>query len=404
VHNRDSVPRAAAIVVSTRSPGGISLSFRHTVEPVAPGGSRRIAFKVPIHGPPDLWAPGHPALYDVQVRTMVGSTVEQLDSIRVGMRRIEVRGGVLYLNGRRLWLRGASIHEDMPGRGAALTDTDIATIVAELQSVGANVTRAHYLLNEKLLQALDAAGILVWGQAPVDHADPVLQTRAGRALALELLRSTILGARGHPSVIINSVGNELAPAPDSSRGTRLYLAQAIPLARTLDPAAAVALDTYCYPGFPPQQVNAQVDVLGISSYFGWYKGLPGHPITDFNQLIPFLDQSHTRYPDQALVVAEFGAEARFGGAASVKGSYGFQGDYIARTFAALDQLPFMNGAIYWTLREFAVNPGWVGGAELPPTDPPDGLHHKGLISYEGVIKPAWTVAQEEFARRPEYIR
>ena len=57
----------------------------------------------------------------------------------------------------------------------------------------------------------------------------------------------------------------------------------------------------------------------------------------------------------------------------------------------------MNGAIYWTLREFAVDPGWTGGADLPPGDPPDGLHHKGLIAYDGTPKPAFT-------RRPAAVR
>jgi beta-glucuronidase len=404
VQNLDKMPQAPAIVVRTRSPSGVSLSFKHAVATVQPGASLRIAFKVPVHGPPELWAPGHPALYKVQLSTMGGARVEQIDSLGVGMRSIAVRHGVLYLNGSRLWLHGASIHEDMPGRGAALTDGDIYTIVAELRTVGANITRAHYLLSDRLLSALDAAGILVWSQAPVDHADPVLRTAAGRVQALSLLRATILWGRSHPSVVIDSVGNELTPTPDASPGTHAYVEQAIPLARTLDPAAVVALDTYCYPGFPAQTVNSQVDVLGISSYFGWYTGLPGHPITDFAQLAPFMQLSHARYPNQALVVAEFGAEGRYDGAATIKGTYEFQSDYVAKTFGALDQLPFMNGAIYWTLREFAVSPGWIGGAQLPPGDPPDGLHHKGLIAYDGTDKPAYAVAQQQFGQVPGYAR
>jgi beta-galactosidase/beta-glucuronidase len=73
----------------------------------------------------------------VQISTRAQNRVEQRDALRVGMRTIQVRGGILYLNGRRLWLHGASIHEDVKGRGAALTDQDIGTIVAQLRSVGA---------------------------------------------------------------------------------------------------------------------------------------------------------------------------------------------------------------------------------------------------------------------------
>ena len=62
----------------------------------------------------------------------------------------------------------------------------------------------------------------------------------------------------------------------------------------------------------------------------------------------------------------------------------------------LDQLPFMNGAIYWTLREFAVSPGWTAASPCRAGDRPDGLHHKGLIAYDGTEKPAFAVAQQLF--------
>ena len=205
-------------------------------------------------------------------------------------------------------------------------------------------------------------------------------------------------------MIVNSVGNELTPTPDRSPGTRTYLQQATALVRRLDPASAVALDTYCYPGFPAQKVYRGLDVLGISSYFGWYAGLPGHSIASFDQLTPFLRRSHARYPRQALVVSEFGAEGLFDGPATTKGSYAFQSDYLSRTLQALDRLPFMNGSIYWTLREFAVSPGWKGGATLPPGASTDGVHHKGLIAYNGIEKPAYAVAQQAFARAPSFVR
>jgi hypothetical protein len=403
LQNLAQVPLRPRFVVGLRSPGGDSVTSSRRGPLIRPGASMPVSFRVPVRGAPDLWAPGHPALYRVQIATGVQKRVEQRDTLRVGMRSIQVRKGVLYLNGRRLWLHGASIHEDMPGRGAALTDADIKTIVAELRSVGANITRAHYLLNQRLLQALDAAGILVWSQPPVDHADVLLRGSDGRARALGLLQSTILGGRSHPSVIIQSVGNELSPTPDAVPGTRAYIDQAIPLIRALDPAAAVAVDTYCYPGFPAQQVYTGVDVVGISHYFGWYKGLVGHPITDFAQLAPFLTDSHARYPNQALVISEFGAEGLYDGPAAAKGSYTFQTDYLKKTYGVLDRLPFMNGAIYWTLREFAVNPGWTGGAQLPAGSAPTGLHHKGLISYTGAEKPVFPVARQLFAQTPGYV-
>ena len=78
---------------------------------------------------------------------------------------------MLRLNDRVLELKGASIQEDVPGRGPAMTDADVDNTVEELKALGANVTRAHYLLDPRLLDRFDKEGILVWSQAPVYHRD-----------------------------------------------------------------------------------------------------------------------------------------------------------------------------------------------------------------------------------------
>ncbi|HUO71085.1 MAG TPA: glycoside hydrolase family 2 TIM barrel-domain containing protein [Solirubrobacteraceae bacterium] len=392
------------IVVSAAGPNGTTSTARSLLRRLDPGASTAVSLRMRIGRPLALWSPRSPALYSVRVDVAAGGRVEQTQSLRTGMRTATVRRGVLYLNGRRLWLHGASIHEDMQGVGAALPDGAIDTIVSELRSLGANVTRAHYLLSPRLLDALDAAGILVWAQPPVDHAVPELRNAAGRARALALLRSTLLGDRNHPSVIIDSVGNELTPTPDSSPGTRAYLDAAIPLARRLNPGVPVALDTYCYPNFPQQRIYAKLNVLGISSYFGWYTGPRGHSVVSFDGLGPFLARSHRRYPTLALVVSEFGAESLFNGPPTVKGSFAFQDSYLQRTYSVLSGLPFMNGGVYWTLREFAERPGWTGGVTLPAGDTPDGLHHKGLIAYDGTAKPAFAVAQQLFSTVPQFAR
>jgi Glycosyl hydrolases family 2, TIM barrel domain/Glycosyl hydrolases family 2, sugar binding domain/Glycosyl hydrolases family 2 len=392
------------IEVRVTSPGGKTFVARDRLPSIGGKAAIPVGLRVPVPGRAQLWSPDDPALYRVTVETLTPGRVEQSQSLRVGMRAVQVRGGLLYLNGRRLWLHGAAIHEDISGRGAALIPGDIDTIVSELRSAGANITRAHYLLSEPLLDALDAAGILVWEQAPVDHADPVLRTAAGRGQALATVRATVLGARSHPSVIVDSVGNELSPTPDTAPGTRSYLDQAISLARRLDPTAAVALDTYCYPAYPAQSAYTKLDVLGINSYFGWYTGTRRHSIASLSGLEPFLRSSRARYPHQAVVISEYGAEGVFDGAATTKGSYEFQGAYLGRTLGIVDRLPFLSGSIYWILRDFAEGPGWTGGAQLPAGVQPDGLDHKGLIAYDGTQKPAFSVAEQLLGQVPPFAR
>jgi len=401
--NHARVPLSPVISVGSSAPYGVITTSTHRVRSIAPGGSLAVSFRVRVAGRPDLWSPGHPALYRVWVATIAQRRVEQLNTLHAGLRSVQVRHGILYLNGRRLWLHGAAIHEDIQGRGAALTLADVNTIVSELRSVGANITRAHYLLSERLLNALDAAGIMVWSQPPVDQTDRELASASGRAQALTMVRATLLGDRSHPSVIVHSVGNELTPTPDATPGTRSYLGQAINLTRRLDPAALVADDVFAYP-YPAQRAYAQLDLLGLSDYWGWYLGPPGHSIANFHGLGRFLTQFHAKYPRQALLISEFGAEGLFNGPATTKGTYEFQDDYLRNTFGVIDRLRFINGAIYWTLREFAVQPGWRGGATLPRVYKPSGLHHKGLIAYDGREKPAFATAQQLFRQVPSFAR
>jgi beta-glucuronidase len=403
VVNHSPRPLAPAIQVAVRPPGSHqeAQSSQRSYPPLAPAASEQVAMKIAIPSP-RLWSPAHPSLYQARVSLQAGGRTEQRLSLAVGMRSVSVRGGILYLNGARLWLHGASIQEDTDGQGAALTGADIARIVSRLQALGANVTRAHYELDPRLLDALDRAGIMLWAQPAVDHDDRQLATAPGRARALALTAATLLADRNHPSVIVDSLGNELSPTPNTTPGTLAYLRQALALARSLNPGVPVGLDVYGFPGYRAQRFYRYLNALGLDDYFGWYQGTPRHSLADFSGLAPYLRAQHARYPEQALVVTEYGAESSYYGPAGVKGTYSFQSEYLQRTWSVLDSLPFLNGAIYWTLQEFAVAPGWTGGATLPAGHRAGTIHHKGLIAYDGWLKPAFITAQRLFAAPPAY--
>ncbi|HEX3874707.1 MAG TPA: glycoside hydrolase family 2 TIM barrel-domain containing protein [Solirubrobacteraceae bacterium] len=404
IANRSPTTLTPTMMLTLTPPSGSSAPSQ--VDALAPGTLRpgqtaSVRFAVPLHGQLDLWEPGHPSLYQTELDTSVGALVTQRNQLAVGMRRADVRGGLLYLNGRQIDLRGASIEEDFPGRGAALTTAEQQQIVTELQALHANVTRSQYPLSQPLLDMLDKAGIMIWTEAPVYNRDDLLHTPAQRAVALDTLRDAVLSTRSHPSVLTESVANELTPTPDVVPGTKAYLDAAVPLVRQLDPDVPVADDVLSYPGYPAQRTYQQFDMLGISNYYGWYTGQQQHSTASISGLAPFMKKARARYPKQAIVMSEFGAEASAPGPASAKGSYAFQSAFIEKTLGIVANLPFLSGALYWTVREFAVKPHWDGG---PPRkiDPHTSIHHKGLISYAGVPKPAFAVTARLFAATPFY--
>jgi beta-galactosidase/beta-glucuronidase len=368
----------------------------------ARSGRRRTRIQIGVPAP-ELWSPDRPQLYDAQVSLSYGGESVQLERRRIGFRSVTVRDGILLLNNRPINLRGASIHEDFPGRGPALTGPDMDTIVRELKELGANVTRAHYVLSEGLLNRLDQAGIMVYNQAPVwqrDHGVNLLRTALQRQRAVAQVKRTVIAARSHPSVIVHGVANELSFTPDRRPATRRFLLDAAAAARDLDPLLPIAVDIKTRPFLPRQRTYDAFDVIGINQYFGWYPW-----VEDFNLLEPYLVKARADYPSQALVMTEFGAEGRpdmADAAPDVKGSYAFQANHVARTMDLVDRLPFLSGAVHWTLREFEIFPGWRGGA-IDGQGPNNNIrHHKGVLTYDGQRKPAWQALRDRFARVPLY--
>ncbi len=391
---------APSLDVRLRAPGGRVTSERFTLPERGPRRSRlQLSMRVPA---PELWSPEAPRLYSARLVLRDGDEAVQIERRRVGLRSVEVRGGHLRLNNRPVRLRGASIHEDMPGRGAALSAADMDRIVADLEELGANVTRAHYLMNDGLLRRFDRAGILVWNQAPIwqrDHRGNILGRPGERERALLTVRRTVTEARSHPSVLTHSVANELTFTPDELPSTRRFLLEAQEQARDLDPTLPISVDIKGRPGFAEQFTYHRFDMIGLNQYFGWYSW-----VEDFNLLEPYIQELRDHYPDQAIVMTEWGAEARpelAGEPADLKGSYAFQSFHAQRTLDVIDRSPVLDGAIYWTLREFEIYPGWSGGAARRGPGP-NTRHHKGLITYDGERKPAFSLLQQRYRATPLY--
>jgi hypothetical protein len=245
---------------------------------------------------------------------------------------------------------------------------------------------------------------MVWNQAPIwqrDRKANVLRQPLQRKRAWDTVRRTVIAARSHPSVITHSVANELWSRPDARPGvTKLYLLRAQEIARDLDPTLPISVDINGRPHHPEQFTYHRFDMLGINQYFGWYRW-----VENFDDLPLYLQEMRDLYPQLALVMTEFGAEARpelANAPVTTKGSYAFQSMHIERTMDVADAAP-ISGAIYWTLREFEIFPGWRGGAgQRPPQFRPNTRHQKGLITYEGAKKPAWYVLHDRFAASPLY--
>jgi Glycosyl hydrolases family 2, TIM barrel domain/Glycosyl hydrolases family 2, sugar binding domain len=346
---------------------------------------------------PHLWEPGHPTLEKLRLEV----PGESVFTAAVGLRELRWAGGRLQLNGQPLKLRGASLQEDAPGRGDALTDADADAIVARLKAIGANATRTQHPLSEALLDRLDAAGILVWqGVGPVDAPGawtshtPVQQRRAIRRVRLNVLQ-----ARLHPSVVAWNLANEVA-GNGHYGGQPEYVDAAAQLVQRLDPGRPTAVDVWGT--HMPDRAGfmyRHVDAVGATNYEGWYEDTLAPAATVQAGIDAWLARLRATFPGKVLIVSEFGAEANRLNAPGAPGSESFQANLLTSHIHAYEAALWLDGELVWNLQDFALAPSFAGGSirrQVPGINLVRGINQKGLFAYDGKAKPAVAAVRRAF--------
>jgi beta-glucuronidase len=356
---------------------------------------------------PRLWQPRRPALYSLAVsaETAKDERVRGTYRLSFGVRRIESRDGVLLLNGRRLRLRGASIHEDDARAGGASTPATRRTMLRRLRDLGATLTRSHYPLHPAFIESLDRLGILYWVDAPVYQLpNSFFDTPSVRASAQRAVRHTVAGNLNHPSILAWSLANE--PAGNRSElgvigpGLNQYIRQAAAEARELDDTRLIAIDRQSRLGEAlTSPAYAHLDALGVNEYFGWYPSYRADVArgpTTTAELGPYLDALHAANPDLPLVITEFGAEASRDGLETQRGTFAFQTRYVLDHLGIHASKRYVAGSLVWALRDFRVEPTWSGGAPAGFATPP--WNNKSLVDETNAAKPVYQEVRERWRR------
>ena len=342
-------------------------------------------------GSPRLWSPRRPSLYKVRLDLRAGDRRVSTYRLRSGIRSVRVVNGRLTLNGLPVNLRGVGLHEDEPEKGFALDNAARERIISDARDLGGTMLRSHYPLHPYTHERADELGLLVWSEIPMYAIKTeFLKSETVRKTGANELRDNILANGTHPSIVTWSVGNELSARPGPVQGD--YLRRASRQAKALDPTRPVSYAVAGYPAAGCQTEYKHIDLLGINEYFGWYPG-PNGQIADRTVLSEYLDGVRACYPDKALMITEFGAEANRGGPVEEKGTYEHQQDFVNYHLGVYATKPWLSGALYWTLREFKIRPEWSGGNPRPSAEP---LHQKGVIAFDGTRKPAFFDLQRQF--------
>ncbi|HEY9510059.1 MAG TPA: glycoside hydrolase family 2 TIM barrel-domain containing protein [Verrucomicrobiae bacterium] len=331
-----------------------------------------------------LWSPETPKLYEVRI--VHG---EESVSERVGFRTVRTRGKQILLNGKPVFLRGISIHEEFPlnGGGRVNSPEQARQLLLWAKELGCNFVRlAHYPHNEAMTRLADELGILVWSEVPV-YWTISWSDQATYENALNQLSDNINRDANRASIIIWSVANE---TPVSDARTK-FLSGLAERARALDNTRLIsaAMEKHSKPG--SQNVNVVqdpladiVDIVAFNEYVGWYDGLP-EKCSRVTWEIPY---------DKPVFVSEFGGDARqvLHGDKNQRWTEEFQEELYRQTLPMLDKIDGLVGFSPWILVDFRSPRRVLPGIQ-------DGFNRKGLISSEGVKKKAFSVLQKYYRKR-----
>jgi beta-galactosidase len=167
---------------------------------------------------PDLWTAETPTLYRLVLvlKDGQGKAVD-FEGCRLGFRQVEIKDGMLLLNGQRLVMRGVDRHEHHPIRGRALTEADMRQEIEVMKQLNFNTVRtSHYpdhpawydLCDEYGLYIIDEANLETHGLGGELSQDPLWASAYLERGARMAMRD-----KNHACVILWSLGNESGSGP-----------------------------------------------------------------------------------------------------------------------------------------------------------------------------------------------
>ncbi|MCQ2180759.1 MAG: DUF4981 domain-containing protein [Bacteroidales bacterium] len=180
-----------------------------------------------------LWSAEDPYLYTLVIRSG-----EDIRSVKVGLKQVEIKGNVLLVNGRKVKFKGVNRHEHsaVNGRTVSLEEMEQDILLMKRHNIN-TVRTCHYPDHHSWYDLCDKYGLYVVAEANVEgHGMGYKEEGLGRdprwaKSIVERNANHVGNYRNHPCVTIWSLGNET--------GTGVCFEQARDAVKELDPTRPV---------------------------------------------------------------------------------------------------------------------------------------------------------------------
>lgn len=362
---------------------------------------------------PVLWnAKQNPHLYKVIVELLDNGKVIDRVEQRTGLRYFSVDADKgFFLNGKYLDLYGFCLHEEVEGKGSALSAEDHERDMELVKESGATSLRlVHYPHSESIYHLSDENGIVLWTEIPMVGPGGYdfcgfINTDGLKEHARQVLKELVYQKYNHPSICFWGIFNEIRTNYDNAEPFARELHE---LYKEIDPSRLTTLASCDDPKF---YQNCS-DLMAWNKYIGWY-GSRNAPETAGN----FFDKAKAASDGKPVAISEYGGGANVEHHFSmkendVKPSGQFHPEegqtYIHEgNWSAFAQRPYMWAKYIWVFADFQSSIRNEGGKP--------GINDKGLVTYDRKIKkdafyfykanwstePMIYITSRRFTERPE---
>ncbi len=367
----------AAVIVTILDHKGNKVATGKSLCAAVKGDARSEAVTTLIIPKPKLWnGVQSPYLYrvSVSIETPDGQTDEITQPL--GLRTIDIdpkRGFIL--NGKAMQVRGVCRHQDMHGKGWALTPQDEEQDIRLITEMGATGLRsAHYPQSTNIYNLCDKEGLIVWSEVPnvniVRDKDDFRENN--RLQALEM----IYQHWNHPSICVWGIYNEIGHQPvHAMRNVNLEaeLIKLNELVKQADPNR-ITVAASNQPG--RKKLNSIPEHIAFSTYPGWYGGGP-------ETMAGNLDGFIKNQPDKGVGVSEYGHgasvhmhenPAKRPTPTANWPPEEWQSHAHEINYACITARPEIWGSFVWNMFDFGSSARYEG--ETP------GINDKGLVTYD----------------------
>lgn len=218
--NRDAVSVTKNVDVILRSPEGKEVAKKNVSVEFA-AGEKTKAVNVAFDGLVSLlpWTAETPNLYTVEVvqKNAIGNE-EFVFSTKYGFRHVEIKDGLVYVNGEKVLFKGANLQDTHPVTGRSV---DIATMLNDvkmMKQANMNTVRtSHYPRQAKMNSMFDYYGLYCMDEADLEchyswekggERGGITNEDSWRPQYIDRTVRMVYRDRNYPSVIFWSLGNE----------------------------------------------------------------------------------------------------------------------------------------------------------------------------------------------------